>query len=174
MSFSVRRLQPNDDVRAAAQLFDQYRQFYKQSSDQAAARMFLAMRLAAGQSVIFLAEEGGADEARRAVGFMQLYPLFSSIQLSPVWLLNDLYTLPAARGRGVGAALLDAAARFGREHGAGYLFLETAITNSAAQRLYESRGWQRDAEFFTYALPLDGGGKFFNSTLPLDGGNNKD
>jgi len=151
MSFSVRRLQPNDDVTAAAQLFDQYRQFYGQRSDQAAARMFLAMRLAAGQSVIFL-----AAEARRAVGFMQLYPLFSSIQLSPVWLLNDLYTLPAVRGRGIGAALLDAAAAFGREHGAAYLFLETAITNHTAQRLYERRGWQRDGEFSTYALPLAG------------------
>lgn len=156
MSISVRRMHANDDVTAAAQLFDQYRQFYEQTSDVAAARMFLAMRLAAGQSVIFLAEDGAAGAARRAVGFMQLYPLYSSIQLSPVWLLNDLYTLPAARGRGVGAALLDAAAHFGREHGAGYLFLETAINNSKAQRLYEKKGWRRDVEFFTYALPLAG------------------
>jgi ribosomal protein S18 acetylase RimI-like enzyme len=45
-----------------------------------------------------------------------------------------------------------------REHaldtGAGGLSLATQRTNLAAQRLYESLGWQRDEEFFHYELPL--------------------
>ena len=42
-----------------------------------------------------------------------------------------------------------------RETGAVALSLQTARTNRAAQRLYESLGWKRDEEFVEYALPLD-------------------
>src|SRR3954451_2647604 len=87
-------------------LFDAYRQFYEQPSDPALARAFIGERLAHGESVIFLAERGD-----RPVGFVQLFPLFSSTAARPrrLWLLNDLYVAPEARGSGVARALMQRA-----------------------------------------------------------------
>jgi ribosomal protein S18 acetylase RimI-like enzyme len=45
----------------------------------------------------------------------------------------------------VARALLDAAARFGREDGAAGLMLETARDNLAARALYRAAGWHEDA-----------------------------
>jgi ribosomal protein S18 acetylase RimI-like enzyme len=62
--------------------------------------------------------------------------------------------IPAARRRKVGRALLEAAAEFGRRNGAVRLTLSTALSNSAAQALYERTGWKRDSVFCVFNLPL--------------------
>lgn len=89
-----------------------------------------------------------------AVGFAQLYPSFSSGQARSIFILNDLFVVPANRRLGVGRLLLGAAADFGRKAGAASLTLATAVSNTPAQSLYESAGWNRDTEFYTYHLPL--------------------
>jgi ribosomal protein S18 acetylase RimI-like enzyme len=132
----IRRADAND-LAALASLFDAYRQFYEQTSDVAGARAFLAERLAKDESVVLLAERDGA-----AVGFVQLYPIFSSVRMGRVWTLNDLYVVPDARRGGVAHALLDAACGFARERGALGLQLETGKDNFAAQKLYRDAGWQ--------------------------------
>ena len=139
------------DVDAVAPLFDAYRQFYQQPSDPALARAFIAERLARSESVIFLAERDG-----QAVGFVQLYPLFSSTTARPrrLWLLNDLFVSPSARGGGVARALMDRARRLAEETGAAGLELATARTNTGAQRLYESLGYREDDQFIRYELGL--------------------
>jgi ribosomal protein S18 acetylase RimI-like enzyme len=146
----VRQAGPGD-VDAVAPLFDAYRQFYRQPSDPALARAFLAERLERGESVVFVAERDG-----RAVGFVQLYPLFSSTAARPrrLWLLNDLFVAPEARGGGVGRALMDRARRLAEETGAAGLELATARTNTGAQRLYESLGYRVDEQFLRYELGL--------------------
>ena len=150
MADIVRQAGPGD-VDAVAPLFDAYRQFYQQPSDPALARAFIAERLARSESVIFLAERDG-----QAVGFVQLYPLFSSTAARPrrLWLLNDLFVSPSARGGGVARALMDRARRLGEETGAAGLELVTARANAPAQRLYESMGWRQDEEFLRYELGL--------------------
>ena len=45
---------------------------------------------------------------------------------------------------------------FGRGVGASRLGLGTGVNNTTAQSLYESRGWERDTEFFRYSLDLSG------------------
>jgi ribosomal protein S18 acetylase RimI-like enzyme len=139
------------DLDALAVLFDGYRQFYRQPSDMIAGRAFLEARLSQLESVILL-----ASMADQAVGFCQLYPIFSSVSMRRAWLLNDLYVDPGARGQSVGAALLDAAAAHGRASGAAWLMLQTAHDNTSAQRLYTRAGWQRDQQFYTYNLGLCG------------------
>jgi ribosomal protein S18 acetylase RimI-like enzyme len=62
--------------------------------------------------------------------------------------------IPEARRRKVAKALLEAAAEFGRRNGAVRLTLSTALTNSAAQGLYERAGWKRETVFCAYNLPL--------------------
>lgn len=125
-----------DDVDAIAPLFDLYRTFYEQSSDLALARRFISERLQQGESVIFLAEVDG-----KAVGFTQLFPSFSSVGATRVWILNDLYVDAAARRQGVAQALLRAAAEFARIDGAHRLELETDHSNDSAQALYRRLGW---------------------------------
>jgi ribosomal protein S18 acetylase RimI-like enzyme len=74
------------------------------------------------------------------VGFVQLYPAFSSILAAPIDVLSDLFVIPGARQRGVGTLLLKSAAETARANGAVCVELATAITNVPAQRLYEALG----------------------------------
>ncbi|MFP7171765.1 GNAT family N-acetyltransferase [Terribacillus sp. 7520-G] len=140
------------DVKQAADLFNRYRRFYQQDHDLDGAEAYIAERLKRGDSVIFLAKEG--DDC---IGFMQLYPTFSSIGMKKAWILNDLYVAEGARKQGVGEKLLDTAEAFARETGAGSIALSTAPDNDKAQRLYERKGYERDEQFYHYALSLQRG-----------------
>ena len=145
MSLAVRRAEAND-LDTLAGLFDAYRQFYKQPSDAAAARAFLAERIANDESVVLIcandhATAGPHFVGAEAIGFVQLYPLFSSVRLGRTWLLNDLYVAPQARRLGAARALLDVACAYARERGALGLELETGTDNVTAQALYRSAGW---------------------------------
>lgn len=136
------------DLAALVPLFDAYRQFYRQPSDPGRAERFLRERLEQGESVIFLAFDGAP------LGFVQLYPSFWSVAACRSWILNDLFVAPAARGRGVGRALLERAREHAISTGAGGMSLATQRENHTAQRLYEGLHWLRDEEFFHYELEL--------------------
>ncbi len=138
------------DLDAVAPLFDAYRQFYRQPSDLEQSRAFLRDRFAHHESVILFA----TDVDGAALGFTQLYPLFSSVRCIRTYLLNDLFVAPTARKHGVGAYLLTAAADFARANGRAALSLSTAVDNTTAQKLYESLGWKRDTGFYEYHLSL--------------------
>lgn len=129
-------------------LLDAYRVFYRQKSDPALARLFLDQRLRNQDSIIFLAssQEGG-------MGFAQLYPLFSTILLQPMLLLNDLFVTPEYRNQGIGSSLLIRATDYATEQRAAGLLLETADTNPA-RRLYERLGWKRVDGFTHYVKML--------------------
>lgn len=136
------------DLDALSVLFDGYRQFYEQDSDVAAARQFLTERFNHGESVLFIAHDGGEP-----IGFTQLYPSFSSVSLGRIFIVNDLFVSESARGKGAGSQLLSAAVQFAKAVGAIRLALSTAHTNTTAQALYEAKGWKRDDDFF-YVYPL--------------------
>jgi ribosomal protein S18 acetylase RimI-like enzyme len=130
-------------------LFDAYRAFYGQASDPELVHEFLRERLTREESVVFVALEGEA-----ALGFTQLYPSFSSVSARRLWILYDLFVAPEARGRNVGAALLEKARRFAVKTGTKRLTLATALDNLPAQRLYEKLGWKRDETFYHYHLDV--------------------
>jgi GNAT superfamily N-acetyltransferase len=140
----VRQADPADLARIVP-LFDAYRRFYGQPSEPDRVRAFLEERLAQGDSVLLIAEADG-----QSLGFTQLYPSFSSVSMAPVFILNDLFVVAEARRSGVARRLLKAAADRAREAGAIRLSLSTALTNAAAQALYASAGWERDAVFCVY------------------------
>ena len=119
-------------------LFDDYRIFYGQSSDRTGAEKFLSERLQQYDSVIFMAFEGDS-----AVGFTQLYPIFTSVGMKRSWLLNDLFVAPAARKKGIATLLLERAKKHGRDTASRWLLLSTGAANTTAQSLYETNGWQR-------------------------------
>ena len=126
-------------------LFDGYRIFYEQSSDRKEARHFLKNRLIKGDSIIFLA----IDDNSNAQGFTQLYPIFSSVSMRPVYVLNDLYVDSTFRNNGVGEALLEYAKDHIIKIKAKGLILETA-KNNLAQHLYERLGWKLDSGTLHY------------------------
>jgi AcrR family transcriptional regulator/ribosomal protein S18 acetylase RimI-like enzyme len=134
-----------------APLFDLYRQFYQQKADAALARKFIGENLRKERSVVFMA----LDRDDEALGFTQLYPGWCSVGACPTWTLYDLFVTPAARQRGVGRALMDAARKMARKSKAGRIDLETAVDNYSAQALYESLGYEREVEFYKYSLALD-------------------
>lgn len=147
MTISISRAGPAD-LDALAALFDAYRQFYGQAPDLARARQWLRERLRFGESMVLMAKRGDA-----AVGFVQLYPMFSSVRTAKTWILNDLYVDAGARRQGVARRLLDAAAAFAREDGAAGIALETTQDNAAARALYRAAGWQEDAtQWYSLAL----------------------
>lgn len=148
MSITIRRADYMD-VDALVPLFDGYRQFYKWPSDETLARSFLSERLRAEEAIVFI-----ADVDHQPVGFTLLYPSFSSTAAGRIFVLNDLFVKPDARTAGVGSALLQAGADFGRAEGAIRLTLSTAIDNTTAQAVYERMGWVRNTAFFTYNLTL--------------------
>ena len=153
--FIVRRADSDKrDIDLVAPLFDSYRQFYDEPADAELAAAFIRDRLQAKESVILLAETDG-EGTREALGFVQLYPSFSSVAACRIWVLNDLFVAPKARGRGVGRALMEAAREHAIRTGAKRLTLETTTENRAAWSLYEDLGYVRQkdsARFYTLEL----------------------
>ncbi len=149
-TFQIRRAS-QANLRPAAELFDGYRQFYGQVADYALAEAFLRDRFVNSDSVLFLATD---PPSGRGLGFVQLYPSFSSVAARRIWILNDLFVAPGERRRGIGRALLEVARDFAIATGAKRLVLSTAATNREARTLYESCGWKQGDGFEVYKLEL--------------------
>jgi len=138
-----------DQLRQVATLLDAYREFYKQPADHQGVKAFLQERFARAETVIFLALVD--DEP---VGFVQLYPTYDTITLKQIWILHDLFVIPSARQKGIAKSLLERARRLAEETHAKGLILETAVSNDAAQKLYEKLGWKRESDYYRYYLHL--------------------
>lgn len=139
------------DAPRLAPIFDAYRAFYGKAGDVRAAEGFLSDRLGSGESVLFFAVRDGAGAGSAPIGFTQLFPSFSSVSLCRAWILNDLFVDTGARSLGAGRALMERAIAHCRETGAGQLWLQTDLTNTTAQRLYERVGMTRK-EILEYTL----------------------
>jgi ribosomal protein S18 acetylase RimI-like enzyme len=137
------------DLDALAPLFDAYRQFYKKPSDLSTATRFIAERIRHSESTILVAVEDGV-----VLGFVQLYPTFSSVSAGRIYILNDLFVADEARKRGVARLLLRAAAEFAKAAGAVRMTLQTELSNAAARALYEAEGWTLQTEYANYDLEL--------------------
>ncbi len=133
-----------DHLDDLASLFDEYRVFYEQASDLPGAKSFLKDRIANDESLVFMAFLN-----KKAVGFMQLFPSFSSVSMKPLLILNDLYVHRDYRKKGIGEALLIHAQRYCTQLNYKGLGLETA-TDNPAQQLYEKLGWEKDTHCFHY------------------------
>ena len=77
----------------------------------------------------------------------------STILVEPTCYLQDLYTVEAMRGSGVGTALIAAVCERARENGASRLYWQTHEGNETAMRLYD-RIAERSG-FIVYRIPLE-------------------
>ena len=62
----------------------------------------------------------------------------STIQVAPTCYLQDLFTAEAARGKGVGRALIEAVYERARREGTGRVYWQTHESNAVAMRLYDT------------------------------------
>jgi ribosomal protein S18 acetylase RimI-like enzyme len=78
------------------------------------------------------------------LGFATIYWLWSTSRAARIGVMNDLFTAPEARRRGVGEALIRACLDAVRERGAAILQWQTAADNHSAQALYDAIGGIRE------------------------------
>jgi ribosomal protein S18 acetylase RimI-like enzyme len=103
-------------------------------------RAEIAPRLVAGPPArdshpIAVAEQVGTLVALSYVAFVGSAPV-------PFAVIEDLIVSAAARGLGVGRAMLDWIAEEARTHGIRRLFLESGITNQRAHDFFERQGFR--------------------------------
>jgi GNAT superfamily N-acetyltransferase len=94
---------------------------------------------AATEQTGFFAEDGDG----RTVGMVRAFRDHAGVELVGMWVA------PEARGRGAGAALVDAVIGWARAAGAEAVLLQHADGNMAARRLYERCGFVETGELTT-------------------------
>lgn len=128
-----------------AELFNDYRIFYRQPSDLERGKSFLKDRISNQETVTFLIKVN-----EQYVGFAQLYSLFHYKALQRQWLLSDLFVNPNFRGLGLSIALIDRCKQYCAETDACGLLLETEKTNEIGNNLYPKCGFELDRDHNYY------------------------
>lgn len=143
------RVADTNDLNLLVELFDAYRVFYRKASDLDAAKTFLKDRIEKQESVIFIAIHNNT-----MVGFTQLYPSYSSTRMSRLWILNDLYLTPEARGKGFSKKLIQRAKDYAIETQATGILLETENSNLIGNRLYQKeKFYLEENNFYFWKAP---------------------
>jgi len=133
-------------------LWDAYNAFYGRSGptalDAAVTRVTWARFFAPGEPVHALV----AADAGRIVGLAHYLFHRNTLLVHDTCYMQDLFTVPQARGRGVGRALIEAVAERAKVAGSPRLYWHTHETNAAARRLYDAVA--QDTGFIVYRMDL--------------------
>src|SRR5882757_606165 len=117
-------------------LWDGYNAFYARSGATALSpditRMTWARFFEADEPVYCLVAEGGGQ----LLGLTHYLFHRSTTAIEPVCYLQDLFTVEAARGKGVGRALIHGVYRQARLAGSPRVYWQTHRTNLTAMKLY--------------------------------------
>jgi GNAT superfamily N-acetyltransferase len=96
-----------------------------------------------------------AFEGEEAVGFALFFTTYSTFLAKPGLYLEDIFVLPAHRGRGVGRAMMLHLARLANERGCGRMEWAVLDWNTSAIKFYESLGARRLEDWTTCRLAGD-------------------
>ncbi len=94
------------------------------------------------------------SEEDEVMGFVNLYPSYSTLSLRKIWILNDLGVSSKFRRLGVAQALIKKSIEFAKETDAIRIELKTAKNNLNAQMLYSEIGFQTDKDNVYYRVPI--------------------
>ena len=131
-------------------LFDLYRQFYKYESNLIESTNYIKERINNNESTIFIA----ISDANEPIGFVQLYETFGSLDLGKIIILYDLYVKEDHRKNNIGRKLMIKSHEYAKKINAKRIQLSTAIDNYIGQSLYESLGYVKDDDFYTYDFEI--------------------
>ena len=140
----------SEDINNVGNLFDLYRQFYSYKSDINASKKYIEERIKNDESIIFFA----IDENNTGLGFVQLYETFGSLDLGKIIILYDLYVKKEYRKNKIGKELMLKSHVYARNIKAKRIQLSTATDNFIGQSLYESLGYVKDTDFYTYDFKI--------------------
>jgi|SRR5579862_8613285 len=146
MPLTIRTATPAD-LDAIVPLFDAYRRFFTKKPDMDVSRRFLGERLERGESVVLAAFENVT-----ALGFLQLYPLYSSWYCRRQWFLSDLYVVESQRKAGIGKKLVAACIDFAKQTQARAILVELPFSEPHLVKFYGELGFQKDEVFELYRL----------------------
>jgi ribosomal protein S18 acetylase RimI-like enzyme len=146
----IRVVQPKD-LEKILPLVEAYQRFYLVEPDGERNRVFFH-RLAESpeQGIQFGAF---TEDGEFAVGFATLYFPPSSLSAKHYCLLNDLFTLPEYRGKGVARLLVTQCLSFAKKRGFSEVEWLTRDSNETAQKFYDRLGAQKTSWFY-YTLPV--------------------
>jgi GNAT superfamily N-acetyltransferase len=132
----VRPVEPADFA-AWKPLWDAYNAFYGRAGETAlpddVTRTTWQRFFDPGEPMFALVAEG--DNGLLGLTHFLFHRSTSRIALTCY--LQDLFTLPAARGQGVGRALIEAVYSSARAHGLQRVYWQTHESNAAGRRLYD-------------------------------------
>jgi GNAT superfamily N-acetyltransferase len=129
------------EIQRLLPLMRAYCDFYRVRPPDAAL-LFMSRSLTADptrEGVQLIATDGDQD-----LGFATLFWSWETTTAGRVGVMNDLFVIAAARGRGIGSALIEACLERCREHGAVRMIWQTAVDNLAAQAVYDHIGATRE------------------------------
>ena len=149
MKFKIIRAESNH-IKMVGQLFDLYRLFYSYQSDINISTNYIKNRIENNQSTIFIA----LDENGIALGFVQLYETYGSLDLGKIIILYDLYVREEYRKNKIGKQLMLKSHEHAKNINAKRIQLSTATDNFIGQSLYESLGYVKDIDFYTYDFEI--------------------
>jgi GNAT superfamily N-acetyltransferase len=93
-----------------------------------------------------------AEHAGALVGFVHIIFHRNTVMMGPTCYLQDLFAAPTLRGKGVGRALIEAAAARAKAAGASRLYWQTQEGNATARLLYDRIAQQ--SGFIVYRMDL--------------------
>ena len=145
MSLTISPVTPADRADWEA-LFRAYAAFYKTDATAAEPRVWDWIQ---SETEPYWADIA-RDETAQALGLVQYSLMHRSLSGGMVVYLSDLFTVPQARGKGVGRALIEHVRAFARLRGCSSVRWLTAETNTTARALYDS--YAPASGFILYAV----------------------
>ena len=137
-------------IEQVGEIFDLYRQFYKYESNLIESTNYIKDRIINKESIIFIA----LNDVNQAMGFVQLYETFGSLDLGKIIILYDLYVKKDHRKNKIGRQLMLKSHEYAKKINAKRVQLSTATDNFIGQSLYESLGYVKDTDFYTYDFEI--------------------
>lgn len=129
---------------------EEYRKFCGFSASYEQTKKFFQYLFTNEKSVTFIA----ISDNDEVMGFVNLYPSYSTLALSKIWILNDLAVSSRFRRMGLAQKLIKRVITFAEETGAVRVELKTQITNRGAQKFYSEIGFKVDKDNIYYQVPV--------------------
>ena len=132
----------NNNLEEVLPLIRMYQEFYRvlDISDDRNRKFFSQFGPESDKGCLFAFRSVG-----NIVGFATIYFSYTSSIASKTAVLNDLFTLPEERRKGIGKSLIEHCWKYASTKGAARLQWVTQVDNEAANSLYRSLGAKESA-----------------------------